>query len=168
MVAGVDDTMDVVEEKHLSQVLLAAEMDQPSPWVGVYGLIQLGDWRKVLDEHGKPTGQLQRVKNRRLDEVARDLRDALEKDDLIDEYFHGPGTGEEHRRVPNHYVCVASYAVTGGSEGHYIHVEFQYRPADGWNRNGPLMVRRVALGKTFKGWEHAWKIAAKCAELLGA
>jgi len=25
-----------------------------------------------------------------------------------------------------------------------------------------------ALGKTFMGWDHAWKIAARCAHLLGA
>jgi hypothetical protein len=58
-------------------------------------------------------------------------------------------------RSHHHLAC---FAVTGGSEGHYIHVELL-----AGEERIPLFV-----GKTFEGMPHAWKVAMACAEALGA
>lgn len=54
---------------------------------------------------------------------------------------------------------IACYAVTGNSEGHYVHVDLI--GSEGQRR-------LVFLCKTFEGMDHAYKIAQRCAELLGA
>jgi hypothetical protein len=108
-----------------------------------------------------------------------------EYESLLDEYFHGPDS--EFATVPKNYRWVACYAVTGGNEGHYIHVEYLAEvkkikipdPNDqtGFGKakevypcNGQslLHVVRLAIGKTFRGMEHAQAIANRCARLLGA
>ncbi len=88
------------------------------------------------------------------------LAEALKAEGLIDEYFE-PGCELAHDNtfdepMPRNVRWVAAWAVTGGSEGHYIHVELVYED------------RRVllALGKTFLGWDHAWTIAKRAAQLL--
>src|SRR5262249_40066126 len=45
---------------------------------------------------------------------------------FIDEYFHGPDRLDRNggERVPKDWRWLACYPVTGGSEGHYVHVEF--------------------------------------------
>jgi hypothetical protein len=60
---------------------------------------------------------------------------------------------------PLHYAWVACYAVTGGSEGHYIHI-------DVINRENQRIL--ISLGKTFQGMEFALKVANACARHLGA
>ena len=68
--------------------------------------------------------------------------------------------------LPEHYQWVACYAVTGNSEGHYIHVDVVL--------NGYTMpqerttVQHIALGKTFCGWDVACLVAAACSKLLDA
>lgn len=70
---------------------------------------------------------------------------------------------------PDGYRWVACYAVTGDSEGHYVHVDLVkgYRlTADA----GPLVgdVIHVGMAKTFLGAKRAQEIAARCAEIAGA
>jgi hypothetical protein len=132
---------------------------------------------------------------------------------LIDEYFSGPDKPGE--LVPHNFRWIACYPVnerphrrttqglvmrvgnrvsflgapgTGGSEGHYIHIDFMV-PAEtveiadphdqtGWGKkievhpirteNGLWRHVRLALGKTFKGMDHAADISRRCAILLGA
>lgn len=110
---------------------------------------------------------------------------------LIDEYMSGPHCEwwkGESRDVPKDYRGVACYAVTGGSEGHYVHCEFysdvevvkvssyeysscdfgeakKVRPIAGHRLQ---TITRLALIKTFRGMEHAQALAARCAKLLGA
>lgn len=102
---------------------------------------------------------------------------------LIDEYFNGPDMGEGDKPVPPDFRWAACYPVTGGSEGHYIHVEF-WSPAKkvtiakpgtdfetievDVSRKGLWRVTRLALGKTFRGMDHAAEIARRCATILGA
>lgn len=104
--------------------------------------------------------------------------------EYIDEYFHGPNTGEESQEIPKNEWGIACWAVTGGSEGHYVHVEIVYFVPDEVDAFSPdgmgtrkvrLVPRqhlakrvRLAMGKTFRGMAYAQKIAARCAELLGA
>lgn len=83
---------------------------------------------------------------------------------FIDEYFVVSSSAkyEGPQDWPTRWRWIASYAVTGGSEGHYIHIDII--GADGEEGK----VRQVFLGKTFRGMAHAQRIAARCAELLGA
>jgi hypothetical protein len=59
------------------------------------------------------------------------------------------------------YRWLACYAVTGTSEGHYIHVELI-------GNTQPEKRLRLWLGKTFSGMLHAYQVAALLAQLLGA
>lgn len=62
------------------------------------------------------------------------------------------------------YRWIAVYAVTGTSEGHYVHVDRLYTEtyASEYKREALMLV------KTFGGWETACKIAALLGERLGA
>jgi len=62
--------------------------------------------------------------------------------------------------IPADFRWVACYPVTGGSEGHYIHVDLILN--DGTTR-WPMFA-----GKTFLGWAKACEIANFCAKELGA
>lgn len=59
---------------------------------------------------------------------------------------------------------LACYAVTGGSEGHYVHVE----AISGYDEKGKLFGRPLFLAKTFGGPEKADQLAAAARHLLGA
>jgi len=63
------------------------------------------------------------------------------------------------------YRWIACYAVTGGSEGHYVHVDRI------WARDaykGELVHEPLFLAKTFGGYARACQIAALLGERLGA
>lgn len=172
--------------------------------------IALDVWAKVLDPQTKqPTGYVKRLRMRTLQEVYHELYERLDvvvcdkcgherkrrpKDCcakckcggeyfwFIDEYFNGPHQGGD---VPHDFRWIAAYPVTGGSEGHYVHVEFgapaeQVMICDPNDHTGfgkPVFVNlrspvwrivRLALGKTFRGFDHAEEIAKRCSKLLGA
>ncbi len=102
-------------------------------------------------------------------EPGRPLRDIFvelraELGGMIDEYFDiypevwRQGFGGV-LQWPDNIKWIACYAVTGGSEGHYIHVDLI-------DREGRRTL--TFLGKTFQGMAHAQAIANRCAELLGA
>ena len=57
---------------------------------------------------------------------------------------------------------IACYPVTGGSEGHYVHVDCVV-----FHGNERVLIP-LFLGKTFGGMDEAVTIAATCAKLLGA
>ena len=57
------------------------------------------------------------------------------------------------------YRRIAVFPVTGGSEGHYVHVSVL---VDG-DRH-----QTIGLAKTFLGWDHACRISAATARLLQA
>lgn len=173
--------------------------------------VQLDVWHRVIDlETGKENGYVQRLKMRRLVEVFADLERRLDlvmcekcgwhrkrKDHsdydakcmkckadcfwYIDEYFNGPDSTTA--LVPHNYRWIACYPVTGGNEGHYIHVDFMVPVQEivahegdfgekkfdvDVSRAGVWKPVRLALGKTFRGMGHAAEIARRCAVLLGA
>ena len=85
------------------------------------------------------------------------------------DYFHTALEVElakhpEERVFPYPYSFIACFAVTGASEGHYIHIEATFRD----EATKALRLRPLALGKTFHGLEHAYAIATACAKHLGA
>lgn len=89
------------------------------------------------------------------------LEAVLQAEGFIDEYFLASFSVEAKmdEPFPRNVRWPAAWAVTGGSEGHYIHVDLVF--SDG--RHEP-----IALGKTFAGWDHAWAMAKRIAEILGA
>ena len=172
--------------------------------------VALDEWVRLRDAEGKEDGHCKRVRMRTLKDVFKDLYQRLdvlqcnecgherprrhtdwggdkckqcgkgEYAALIDEYFSGPDSAGP---VPHDFRWIACYPVTGGSEGHYIHVEF-WVPVDrivasagdfGDKKYDVSLMQcnlwrpvRLALGKTFKGMDHAAEIARRCANLLGA
>lgn len=88
------------------------------------------------------------------DELVQRLRD---KDMLPDEYFSLSADEMAQEPFPEHRWIVC-FAVRGGSEGHYVHIELI-----------PLNGRRriLYLGKTFQGLARAQAIANACGAHLG-
>jgi len=155
--------------------------------------VPLDVWARELDPTTKePTGYLRRRRWRTYREAFRDLHNALDRIDcpkcgwsdkqevgvhckpcpkcgeetegFLDEYFspgHDYPRGAENQPIGNFWRIIC-YAVTGGSEGHYVHVEIVRERGEDANR-----IDCLALGKTFRGWDHAWAMAKRCAELLG-
>lgn len=108
-------------------------------------------------------GYLQLERTRTIGEVYRDIRAAFgEYPEGAEEYlsviydFGAPdrGTGE-----PWPEGRIAVYPVTGGSEGHYVHVDVIPSSASG--KRIPVL-----LAKTFAGWDAAWYFARNLAERL--
>ena len=101
------------------------------------------------------------IEGRKMADIRKDLSAALGS--LADE---GVGVAtwawpENNATWPDGWRWIACYYVTGDSEGHYVHVDVVL--AD------PAHTHRTAfLLKTFRGAEHAAKLAAECARLLGA
>jgi hypothetical protein len=96
-------------------------------------------------------------------DVYRKLRDILEAEGLIDEYFSlSIVTDQTFWKLQENCRWIACYAVTGGSEGHYVHVDL----ISGYDQNWTGKAHHLITGKTFLGLAHALKIANRCAELL--
>lgn len=96
---------------------------------------------------------------RLLTHIRRDLLEVMGH--MVDEYFSVAATdrSKDQSVWPSKYKWIACYAVTGGSEGHYIHI-------DAVTPDEPS--RGLFLGKTFLGMDHAQKIASMCSKELGA
>ena len=96
-------------------------------------------------------------------DVFRKLRAVLDEEHLIDEYFSVSGQSDQpFWNLVESYRWIACYAVTGGSEGHYIHIDLIH----GYDHDWTGRVVHLITGKTFQGLAHAQKIANRCAELL--
>ena len=96
-------------------------------------------------------------------DVYRKLRDILQAEDLIDEYFSlSIETDQTFWKLLESYRWIACYAVTGGSEGHYVHIDLIH----GYDQDWTGKALHLITGKTFLGLAHALKIANRCAELL--
>lgn len=81
-------------------------------------------------------------------------------DDMIDEYFSNMATYGKNgdNAFPQDYNWIACYAVTGGSEGHYVHVDIIKEDKR----------TLLYLAKTFRGYDHACAIAAHLGKMLNA
>jgi len=144
------------------------------------GHVQLDVWCQIVDSEGNATGLLRRARGRKVVDIARDLKAILEAEGLVDESF-GLYIGWQHEHAksgvpywqggcdevewPNDYRWIACYAVMGDSEGHYIHIELVRQ---GKGCDDPDTHELVFLGKTFQGLDHAYALAKRTAELLGA
>ena len=96
--------------------------------------------------------------------VFRKVRTVLDREGLIDEYFSLSDRSIGNEKFSSLRGFIACYPVTGGSEGHYIHVDVVQYPN---NQLPDGKVIHLITGKTFLGMEHAAKIAMRCIELLG-
>jgi hypothetical protein len=81
-------------------------------------------------------------------------------DGMIDEYFSNMSKYDKsgEQAFPQKYDWIACYAVTGGSEGHYVHVDIIQ------DDKRTLLY----LAKTFLGYDHACEIAAHIGKTLNA
>ena len=96
-------------------------------------------------------------------DVCGKLRAVFDEEHLIDEYFSVSGPPDQpFWKLLEGYRWIACYAVTGGSEGHYIHVDLIHGYGHDWTGKALHLI----TGKTFLGLAHAQKIANRCAELL--
>lgn len=112
-------------------------------------------------------GFVHTIRRKTIKEVYDELCARLKFEDMFpDEYFEISAsikykyeTGKEKENAPfPEFRFIACYPVTGGSEGHYIHIDVV---KDG--KHEPIF-----LGKTFKGFERACEIANACSRHLGA
>lgn len=122
----------------------------------------------VWEPNSEKPGYLRFVRMRTLGEVFSDLKARLEAEGLLpDEYFSVSlsyrymekyrGMKENEIPIPQDYWRIICFAVTGTSEGHYIHVGAVIR--DGTYQN-------LFLGKTFQGMDFAQRVTAACATWL--
>lgn len=139
--------------------------------------VELEEWRYV-DVDGTETQYVERAAGRHAYLVVGELAAALGDD--VDEYitpgyafkYDGQIAGRDLPRIEQvpRYDRIACYAVVGGSEGHYVHVDLHLHRDVSERRGDPREegTLNLVLIKTFKGAEHAWLLARRCAELLGA
>ncbi len=103
-------------------------------------------------------------------QVLEDLEKQLNVEGLLDEGLSPSSWGDsaeffDQKAKDLRFRWIACFAVTGNSEGWYIHIDLVL---DGFDENQQCKTQHLALGKTFRGRIHAFAIAARAAELLGA
>jgi len=108
--------------------------------------------------------------NKTMGDVLHVLREMIDQQFPETEGFHIPRHRESQAfldtlREKFRYRWIACYAVTGGNEGWWVHVDFVL---DGYGDGNKVTVQHGGTCKTFHGRDHAQKIAQRCAELLGA
>lgn len=155
----------------LKHYLDAAEMDElyapGEPYQYKPYELVLEEWAPEVETFtGEETGYTKRVKGRPLAEILKKLSSGLEDAGFrIDEYFD-VGSDARYTREwtewPANVRRVAVFAVEGGSEGHYVHVDV-YTPNKAANG---LEVTNVFLLKTFLGMEHALRLSNELTRLL--
>lgn len=94
-------------------------------------------------------GYLRLVRLRTIEEVYREVVQFLKEQFLHDRLEHFSIINDEVKEFPK-WRWVACYAVTGGSEGHYIHV-------DAITNDGKTV--QIFLGKTFLGMNFALEVS---------
>lgn len=105
---------------------------------------------EVWTEHNIKPGYLQKVRNKTIKEVYEEVKQFLIEQNIYDDldYFL-ISVYRENEEFPE-WRWMACYAVTGDSEGHYVHVDVL--PFD-----GPPV--HVFTAKTFLGINHALKVS---------
>lgn len=130
-----------------------------------HGAVSIHVW--ACDLKPERRGYLTMVRRLTIGEVFESLNDALGlgKDEFgmrelppgLDEYFSDGVLVDQSREWPKGRMIV--YAVTGGSEGHYVYVDVA-------DTTTPVR-ETLFLGKTFAGWDAAWDAAKLIAWALG-
>ncbi len=123
---------------------------------------------EVWEPDPENPGYLQYAGNRPVGDVLKELKRRLEAEGLLADL---EGISQVYRMFEPQaefprYWRLACYAVTGASEGHYVHVDALVPREDA----KPPYVEAVPvfLGKTFRGMDFAYRVAAACARHLGA
>jgi len=152
-----------LSKDELAELYVLGEPNETKP----YELV-LEDWAPVVEKStGEETGYIRRASGRPLSEILKKLSSRLEDAGLIvDEYFDvGPGARytREWTHWPDNVHRIAVFAVEGGSEGHYVHVDI-YHKDDPYDRE--LKVTNVFLLKTFLGMEHALRLSNELTRLI--
>jgi hypothetical protein len=107
----------------------------------------------VRNETPKPVASVYRYCLHELQKYATD------GEPLIDEYFSDIASREAPGALwPLHANWIAVFAVTGGSEGHYVHVEAIHSHTN--------TRQLLFLAKTFRGFDHAMRIVAALSTIL--
>lgn len=121
------------------------------------------------EPHPDKPGYVRYTHSKKLRAVEKEIQQRLRKQGLWDEmdYFHvSVLIRDKDEAFPYPYRSIKCYAVTGGSEGYYIHVEAAYR--DPKNPYGDCLHKDLFTGKTFSGMETALKISNALTLMLGA
>lgn len=122
------------------------------------GTVSMDVWR-FIREGERQTNFIRRAHGRPAGQVLDEVRTKLGKAGY--DYLALGGSFRFDEEIPEHH-SVACYVVTGGSEGHYVHVDIMVPNGRG------LVARNLMLLKTFEGDRKAWGHARKIANLLGA
>ena len=142
-----------LSKEELSKLFGPGEIDKREPWELV-----LEDWAPIVElATGERTGFATRVKGRPVMEIYRKLEALVHSAGLIvDEYFTiSPDAEYTHNLVewPDNVVCIMCYAIEGGSEGHYVHVDVQVRNGRDTETIGVFLI------KTFLGMGHVLRLS---------
>lgn len=135
---------------------------------GTLGAVYIFDPTKVdlaihryVQVDDKNNGFVRREKGRDAREVLADLEYEMQEV-LADVEYSCVSCAFKYnhasQEIPD-YQQLACYAVTGGNEGHYVHVDLVMPGGE----HVPLFTF-----KTLMGSEHAWQITMKAADLLAA
>ena len=123
------------------------------------------------EPHPEKKGYLIHTGNISIKEVYKQLKERLEKEDLLPEEYFSISCDhhyKENATFPNDYKWIACYAVTGSSEGYYTHIDVLV-PREVPGQIGMILESRLLyLGKTFQGFDFAARVAAACSKHLGA
>lgn len=128
-------------------------------------------WKPNPDQSGSHKGTIVVDYRYEVEDVLTELNLRLcalhdtDQDGVFDESnFSNMAAYEEDLRVWPDARRIIVFPVTGGSEGHYVHVAAIIRNPD-YQRHQEIIT--LGLCKTFRGWEHACLIANEAARLLG-
>jgi hypothetical protein len=114
-------------------------------------MVTYGEMKKAMDQALKQAPAMEEGKNWKGEPLS--LLDELDYFSFSLKYERDINQ-DMSTQIPRRINWVACFAVEGGSEGHYIHVELIYSDEKGNQR------RELAfLGKTFMGLDHALKVA---------
>lgn len=120
--------------------------------------IEIELYRPIPD---KP-GYVEVVGRKTKKEVFNELEKRLKAQGFYpDEYFSSRDYSNEGDKPFPEFRWISCYAVTGDSEGHYIHID-----VIPYDEN--LERNIIFLGKSFMGMDYAFEIAKACAKHLGA
>ncbi len=138
--------------RHALQPPIEIEVWKPHPTSP--GLLLLDYRRKVQDVLDELNAKL---KAEGLEPDEHGFSNMTKYDDP--KYMEEPRKYSQYSLPWPEYRRIAVFPVTGGSEGHYIHV-IVLDVKNGYTS--------IGLAKTFRGWDHACRISAAAARLLQA
>lgn len=120
-------------------------------------------YRRAIEEFGVPEDESYKAgeycpEARPVATVLKELN--KEMNQLFDEssFYNQLQWTSPNALWPLRYRWIAVFPVTGGNEGHYVHIEVLFDE------------KRTLIGtcKTFQGWDHACQLAAVAGKILGA